>query len=253
MKATRTMSMTLLFAAALAVVWASHGWGQEKKTPASCPGAGYQAEKCGCPEGEKCEGCPCGECSADEKCEYIAALKEGAGTIKGVVKNKWAKRFPMVVYLDRLEGKTYQPPAVKPTVDQKNLTFTPRVLPVLVGTTVEFKNNDTVTHNVFSPSGEKYDLGNWDQGKSAGYTFEKPGTYVQLCKLHAEMVAYVVVVETPYFATTSTEDQSFEIKNVPAGDYKLKVWGERLKKKQLAFSMDVEVVEGETTEAAPKP
>lgn len=253
MKSARTMGVTTFLALAMALAGAGHGWGQEKKDPARCPGAGYQAEKCGCPEGKKCESCPCGECTADEKCPCIALLKEGTGTIKGVVKNKWAKRFPMVVYLDRIDGKTFEPPAKKASVDQKNLAFIPRVLPVLVGTTVEFKNNDTVVHNVFSPSGEKYDLGNWGQGKTAEHTFEKPGTYVQLCKLHAEMVAYVVVVETPYFSTTSVEDQSFEIRNIPAGDYKLKVWGERLKEKQLSFSMDVKVEEGKTTEAAPKP
>lgn len=226
---------------------------QEEVVKPHCPGAGYQADRCACPDGEKCEGCPCAECSADEKCECVGLLKEGTGTISGVVKNRWAKRFPMVVYLDRVEGKKFTPLERKPSLDQKKLTFVPRVLPILAGTTVSFKNNDTVTHNIFSPSGEKYDLGNWDQGEVREHTFEKAGVYTQLCKLHTEMVAYIVVVETPYFSTTLTEDGSFEVRNVPPGKYTLKVWGERLKKAQLKTSQEVEVMAGQVAKVELKP
>ena len=250
------VSIRFLLASALisAGLWVSTGWGDEQKTdPPPCSGAGCQAERCECAAGEKCEGCPCATCSSDENCECIALLREGTGKIRGVVKNRWAKRFPMVVYIDRIDGKVFAPPTKKEAIDQTKLTFTPRVLPILVGTTVIFKNNDSVTHNVFSPSGEKYDLGNWDEGQTRDHTFEKPGAYTQLCKLHAEMVAYIVVVETPYFAKTSIDDQSFEIRNVPPGKYRLKVWGERLKKKQLKFSQEVKIAAGADVQVTLKP
>ena len=232
----------------------SDGWGDGKgDDPPPCPGAGYQAKACDCPAEGKCEDCPCEKCSADETCACIVALKEGAGTISGVLQNRWAKKYPMVVYLDAIEGASFEPPKKNPVMDQKNLMFMPRVMPILTGTSVTFKNNDTVTHNVFSPSGEKYDLGNWDQGGTKDRTFGEPGVYTQLCKLHAEMVAYILVLETPYFAKTSGTDGAYEIPNVPAGKYTLRVWGERLKKRQLDFAVDVEVKAGETAKVDPKP
>jgi plastocyanin len=247
------IGLLVLFALGGLGIPATGGSARDEVVKPHCQGAGYQGESCACPGGEECEGCPCAECSADEKCECIGLLKEGTGTISGVVKNRWAKRFPMVVYLDRIEGKKFTSLERKPVVDQKSLMFIPRVLPVLVGTTVLFKNNDSVTHNVFSPSGEKYDLGNWDQGETREHTFKKAGVYTQLCKLHSEMVAYIVVVETPYFSTTSTEDGSFTVRNVPPGKYKLRVWGERLKKAQTETSKEVEVTAGQVSKVELKP
>lgn len=87
-------------------------------------------------------------------------------------------------------------------MDQKGLTFVPHVLPILVGTTVDFKNSDDVLHNVFTPSkaGDRFDLGTWGKGQMKSFTFKKPGEVVILCNVHPEMEAYIVVVETPYFA-----------------------------------------------------
>ena len=111
-------------------------------------------------------------------------------------------------------------------MDQRNQEFIPFVLPVVKGTTVEFLNNDNSGHNVFSPDGEKYDLGTWPKGEMRSYTFEKTGTYAQLCKMHASMLAFIVVLESPYFAVTS-KDGAFQIDNVPPGTYTLKIWHER--------------------------
>ena len=108
-----------------------------------------------------------------------------------------------------------------------NKKFTPHVLPVVTGTTVRFLNSDPVGHNVFSPEG-KYNLGTWPQGETKDHRFDKPGVYTQLCRVHAEMEAYVVVLDTPYFATTNKAG-AFEITNVPPGQYTLVVWSEKLK------------------------
>ncbi len=153
-----------------------------------------------------------------------------AGTIKGKVTARGARdNSDAVIYIEKIPNKTF--PAAKEPValDQINLTFTPHVLPVLVGTTVSFPNSDEVRHNVFSPSPPKrFNLGTYPRGVTRTVTFDKPGEVALLCNVHAEMSAYVVVVETPYFAVTA-KDGSYTIKNVPPGKYTLRTWHERLK------------------------
>ncbi|MBI2821434.1 MAG: hypothetical protein HYX74_04365 [Acidobacteria bacterium] len=170
---------------------------------------------------------------------------DGRGIVSGAVNDPSVKRFPTVVYLEGFPDQRLTPPTSNPTIAQKQKTFLPGVLPVVVGTTVEFLNNDGFDHNVFSPDGEKYDLGTWEKGKRS-YTFKQPGVYTQLCKLHPEMIAYVVVLNTPSFALAD-EGGKFRIPNVPAGAWKLKVWNERLKPLQLGKSVDVNVAAGQET------
>lgn len=155
-----------------------------------------------------------------------------AGDITGNIKTKKAKyKKNAVVYIDKINGKNFDSPKEHQILDQKNLTFVPHVLPVITGTTVDFQNSDDVLHNVFSPDNcvEKFNLGSWPKGEKRSYTFNEPGCLaVVLCNVHPEMEGYVVVVETPYYAVTD-EDGNYIIKNVPAGNYTLKIWHERLK------------------------
>ena len=117
--------------------------------------------------------------------------------------------------------------AAKPVaIDQKRMTFLPHVLPVVRGTTVRFLNSDGVRHNVFSPEG-RYNLGTWRRD-GRDHTFSTPGVYTQLCRLHPDMAAFVVVLDTPYFATTD-EKGAFQIAGVPAGKYTLVAWSEKAK------------------------
>lgn len=165
-----------------------------------------------------------------------------AGDIKGKVKAQGAKHNgDAVIYIDKIPGKTFQPPKEHATMDQKNLVFIPHVLPVLVGTTVDYLNSDDVLHNVFTPDGcaQKFNLGTWPKGQVRSYTYKEPGCIaVMLCNVHPEMEAYIVVLETPYYAV-SAKDGSYVIKNVPAGKYTLKIWHEKLK----GESVSVEVPE----------
>lgn len=155
-----------------------------------------------------------------------------AGDINGKITAKGARdNANAVIYIDKIPGKTFDAPKKHGEIDQKNLVFTPHVIPVLEGTTVDFLNNDDVLHNVFSPDkcAEKFNLGTWPRGQIRSYTFKEASCQaVILCNVHPEMEAYVVVVQTPYFAV-SAKDGSFKIKNVPAGKYTLKIWHEKLK------------------------
>jgi plastocyanin len=135
-----------------------------------------------------------------------------------------------VVYVTAVPGKTFPAPKEHAKMDQTNLTFVPHVLPVLVGTTVDFLNNDTVLHNVFSPDAvaDKMNLGTWPKGEIRSHTFKKPGFAALLCLVHPEMAGFVAVLPTPYFAVTDAAGK-YQIANVPDGAYQLKTWHPKLK------------------------
>lgn len=135
----------------------------------------------------------------------------------------------VVVYLAKIPGKTFTPPAATVTVDQRNLAFQPHVVPVLAGTRVAFPNSDEVRHNVFSPTkADGFDLGSYPLGATRSHTFDVPGVVTLLCNVHAEMSAYIVVTETPYFAVSDREGR-FQIPDVPPGQYEVIAWHERAK------------------------
>ena len=115
----------------------------------------------------------------------------------------------------------------RPRWTSGSMKFAPHVLPIVAGTTVRFLNSDPTQHNVFSPDYEKYNLGTWPQGQTKDHVFAKcakaPCVYVQLCRIHPEMEAYVVVLQNPFFAVTAADGQ-YKIDNVPPGSYSLGVW-----------------------------
>ena len=154
-----------------------------------------------------------------------------AGDLHGKVQCKGVRNCAdAVVYVGAISGKSFPAPKEHAKMDQKNLVFTPHVLPVLAGTTVDFLNSDAVLHNVFTPEAcaEKFNLGTWPQGQTKSYTFSKECAAVLLCKVHPEMEAYVVAVPTPYFASVKA-DGTYEIANVPEGSYTVKAWHPKLK------------------------
>jgi len=157
----------------------------------------------------------------------VAPAASHAATISGKVVAK-AKKFQknVVVYVEKATAKG--PAHLTAEMHQKNQTFQPFVLPVVKGTTVTFFNEDNTKHNVFSPDGGGYDLGTWTKGQTRTHKFDKLGVYTQLCRMHPSMLAYIVVLQNPYYAVT-TPSGEFTIKNVPDGSYTLKVWSERMK------------------------
>lgn len=164
----------------------------------------------------------------------MLAPQSHAGTIKGRISAKKAKELrSAVAYVDSVKGD-FPPPKDHVLMDQKNLVFTPHVLPVLAGTTVDFRNSDDVAHNVFTPdkSADKFNLGTWPKGEIRSHTFEKRCDNVcdavMLCNVHPEMEAFVLIMQNPFFAQAN-DSGYFEIPDVPAGQHIVQVWHPKLK------------------------
>jgi plastocyanin len=161
----------------------------------------------------------------------LAASAAGAGDLKGVVTATGQRNnADAVVYIDAIPGKTFPAPTAHAKMNQKNLVFSPHVLPVQVGTTVDFLNGDAVAHNVFSPDKccDAFNLGSWPQGQSRSYTFKARCMATLLCKVHPEMEGFIAAVPTPWFAVTD-KTGAYAIHGVPDGAYTLKVWHPKFK------------------------
>jgi len=109
-------------------------------------------------------------------------------------------------------------------VHQRNMQFEPRVLAAPVGSTVDLPNNDRVFHNVFSfTNGKPFDLGLYPTGASKRITLDRAAVNRLYCNIHPHMGAYIVAVDSPYYAT-SDRTGSFSIADVPAGRYTFHAW-----------------------------
>ncbi|MBL8951505.1 MAG: hypothetical protein JNK82_12045 [Myxococcaceae bacterium] len=144
-----------------------------------------------------------------------------------------------VIFLKRIDGATPRPKPGKPrTVVQREKRFEPRVIAVTIGTTVDFRNDDPLFHNVFSLSRPNdFDLGLYKGGTSESKVFDTAGPVQLLCNIHSSMQGYVYVVDTPWFAQADAAGR-FTIKGVPPGEYEAKVWHEAASK---ASSVKVKV------------
>jgi plastocyanin len=129
-----------------------------------------------------------------------------------------------VVYV---EGD-FPAPAKQPVAQvlQKDLVFTPSLLPIRAGTRVEFPNMDDTYHNVFSYSPPKrFDLGRFraDERPVPSQVFEETGLVTLRCDIHDHMRALILVLDTPHFVVTG-EDGTFRLEGVPPGRHVVKAW-----------------------------
>ena len=166
-----------------------------------------------------------------------------AGGIQGKVSVK-GLRSPdnILVFVSKAPDFPKDVSALKFVMDQANLAFIPHIMPVLVGSTVQFPNHDKVSHNVFSLSRtKKFNLGSYAPGTVKTVVFDKPGIVELRCDVHAEMSAYIMVLKNPYWAVTDSqghftipdtnylEQHGFKgVTGLPAGQYVLKTWHEKL-------------------------
>ena len=131
-----------------------------------------------------------------------------------------------VVYAEPLDGAAPVRPAPPAAIEQKNKTFTPRVLAVPVGTAVTFPNNDGIFHNVFSLStGNAFDLGLYRSGASKTRTLTAAGVVRIFCNIHPQMSAFVVAVPTPWVVMAGAGG-AFRL-DLPPGRYRLTALSER--------------------------
>jgi len=148
-------------------------------------------------------------------------------TPPGAVLSKLSEKAVVYLESDKVDQIEYPPPKKDPVLDQKNLQFHPKVLPILVGTTVDFPNRDNLFHNVFSYSRTKeFDLGRYPKDDSRSVTFDRPGVVRVYCDIHSHMNATILVLKNPYFASPN-DDGAYVIPRVPAGAYTLVFWYDR--------------------------
>jgi plastocyanin len=169
----------------------------------------------------------------DEKCSITGKVNAGRGV--------------SVVWLETAPGKTFPKPDKPLVMSQKSLRFTPHILLVPSGATVDFLNGDDVQHNIFWPAinGDKklsHTLGTWPKGQTRMFEFTTPGVVPLLCNVHPEMNGYIIVTPTPYGAETD-ETGAFKVGDVPSGSYTMTAWHEGFKtqSKPIMVASDTKV------------
>lgn len=175
-------------------------------------------------------------------CGYpLAFAGDVRGTVTGAKSVPDAKKLVVVWIEGPVAGK---PQSDKPTISQSGVQFSPRVLTVVAGQTVTFPNEDDVAHNVFSlAQSKKFKLGIYPKGETRDVTFEKAGVIDLFCSIHRHMHA-VIVVTPNEFHTETQLGGNFEIKGVPPGKHKLKVWnaGHKIATQEIEVPESGEVV-----------
>ncbi|HEY4300404.1 MAG TPA: carboxypeptidase regulatory-like domain-containing protein [Candidatus Didemnitutus sp.] len=196
----------------------------------------------------------------------LAAVNASAGDIEGHVALPTARRTPVVnrryeivategvlstsppLAVVYLEGDWPAPaePAIA-RMAQKDMNFLPALLPVQVGTRVEFPNLDDRYHNIFSFSPVKrFDLGRYrkDEKPVPSVVFDRPGLEVLRCDIHEHMRAIILVLSTPHFTLTDP-DGHYRLSGIPPGHYVLKAWIDS----RTTRERPVEISGGETVAA----
>lgn len=136
------------------------------------------------------------------------------------------RAVPAVVWLVPLSGTAALPFTSRGhyTLLQKNRTFHPHLQVIPVGSVVDFPNADPFFHNVFSLfEGKRFDLGLYEAGTSRSVTFSREGLSYIFCNIHPEMSAVVLALSTPLYKIAAADD-SFDLRKIPTGDYRMHIW-----------------------------
>ncbi len=168
-----------------------------------------------------------------------------AATVSGIVQlSSPAERTrsleDIVVWLDPLDhpgSLPDRPPHVR--MLQRDKMFHPHILPIVVGTPVEFPNADPIFHNAFSNyDGQLFDVALYPPGSSRTVVFRKAGVVRVFCNIHPSMAAVILVLKTLYYVKVNP-DRSYRIPNVPPGQYALSFFDERATGDQNTFPLAV--------------
>ncbi|OWY29859.1 methylamine utilization protein [Herbaspirillum robiniae] len=150
-----------------------------------------------------------------------------------------------VVYAEPVGAVAPSKPPRQTEIEQKNKTFFPLVTVVQTGTPILFPNHDTVRHHVYSFSPAKtFELKLYSGTPGSPVVFDKPGTVVLGCNIHDQMVAYVQVVNTPYFGVTD-RNGAVKLEGLGNGKYTLKAWYFTMAQNQAAIEQPLQVQAGD--------
>lgn len=138
-------------------------------------------------------------------------------------------------------------PLPEQEISQENKQFVPAVRVVTVGTLVRFPNRDSVRHHVYSFSpAKKFEIKLYAGTPAAPVRFDQPGVAVLGCNIHDQMVGWVVVLDTPYFAQTDAQGQEL-LEGMPAGAHQLRAWHARLPVDVTPPQQAIALTEGDST------
>ena len=155
----------------------------------------------------------------------------------------------VLVYVSKgLEGKTFQPPQKPAVLDQVGCMYTPHVVAVMTGQTLEIRNSDATLHNVMATprNNPPFNLGMPGAGQTINKVFKQPEFKMNLrCFMHPWMSGYVHVLPHPFFAITQ-EDGTFTIKGLPPGEYEISVLHETSLFEPTPATVLVKVAAGES-------
>ena len=165
--------------------------------------------------------------NADPVCAGLHSEPVYAETViansNGTLKN-------VFVYVkEGLEGKTFPAPTTPVTIDQKGCHYTPHVFGIQIGQPFEILNSHSTLHNIHSMAekNKQFNLGMPIQGMKLTKKFDTPEVMAKIkCDVHPWMSAYIGVLPHPYFGVTG-DDGTFEIKDLPAGEYTVEAWHEQ--------------------------
>ena len=138
-------------------------------------------------------------------------------------------------------------PLPEQEIAQENKQFVPAVRVVTVGTLVRFPNRDSVRHHVYSFSpAKKFEIKLYAGTPAAPVLFDQPGVAVLGCNIHDQLVGWVVVLDTPYFAQTDAQGQAL-LEGMPAGAHQLRAWHARLPVDVTPPQQAIALTEGDST------
>jgi plastocyanin len=163
-----------------------------------------------------------------------AVWAQGPGTVSGQVTilerpgEATEDLGDVVVYLESssptARGKVAA--VTNAVVNLQGRQFVPRVRVVTEGSTVEFKNEDPFSHNVFSKANGGFDTGVYGRNKLRDNVFADAGVYPIYCNIHPRMTAFIIALKTPYYSQAGA-DGRFLVEHIPAGTYTMHVWHDR--------------------------
>ncbi len=165
--------------------------------------------------------------AADATCASVHAESVYEETV--LVNSNGTLKNVFVYVKEGLEGETFPTPTTPATIDQKGCQYHPHVFGIQVGQELEIVNSDATLHNVHSlaTQNKQFNLGMPIQGMKLKKKFDAPEVMAKVkCDVHPWMSAYVGVLSHPFFGVTGDEG-TFEIKDLPAGEYTIEAWHEK--------------------------